>query len=301
MATPTLAQARSHYDRQRLIAARAVLVVRSMFKRKRPLAEIIATVAAYQFASASVSSQSVATMADSPAPLTIPSAFAGASSYGFPISEPIIATIDRYVPAPLEDLPANWWGDALDFMAAVEQLIQSEVQDAGRTASQVEFVTRPDWTNYVRMLNPPSCPRCAILAGRIYRDLEEFKRHPGCDCVMVPVTDWESAHDAGLVSSPMDAFEKGQIRGLSQADAKAIADGADIFQVVNAASWKNLATPTVFGRRVKATTAGTTRRAAWRRANPSRLVRLRPESIYASASDREDALRLLRLYGYLTS
>jgi hypothetical protein len=28
-------------------------------------------------------------------------------------------------------------------------------------------------------------------------------------------------------------------------------------------------------------------------------VRLRPESIYQFAKDREDALRLLRLYGYI--
>lgn len=300
MATPTLAQARSHYDRQRLIAARAVLVVRAMFKRRAPLAEIIATVAAYQFASASTSSQSVAAMAQAPAPLTVPTAFAGVSSYGFSIAEPIIVTIDGFVPAPAEALPANWWGDALDFMASVEQLIQSEVQDAGRSASQVEFVARPDWTNYVRMLNPPSCPRCVVLAGRIYRDLEEFDRHPGDDCVMVPVEDWESAHDAGYVSSPMEAFEKGQIRGLSQADAKAIADGADIFQVINAASWKNLIEPTVFRHKVKATTAGTTKRAAWRKANPSRLVRLRPEAIYkATNGDRAEAIRLLKLYGYI--
>lgn len=300
MATPTLAQARSHYDRQRLIAARAVLAVRAMFKRNRPLPEIIATVAAYQFASASVSSQSVAAMAESPTPLTVPTAFAGVSSYGFPISEPIIATIDRFVPAPLEALPANWWGDALDFMASVEQLIQSEIQDAGRTASQVEFVTRPDWTNYVRMLNPPSCARCAILAGRIYRDLEAFQRHPGCDCVMVPVDSWESAHDEGYVSSPMDAFRNGQIRGLSKADTQAIEDGADIFQVVNA--HRGMVTPTIFGHKVKATTAGTTKRSAWRKANPSRIVRLRPESIYEIADgDRAEAIRLLRLYGYWTS
>ena len=51
----------------------------------------------------------------------------------------------------------------------------------------------------------------------------------------------------------------------------------------------------------KATTEGTTKRAAWRKANPTRLVRLRPESIYAFAKDREDAIRLLRVYGYLTS
>lgn len=300
MATPSLSRARSHYDRQRRIVAAAVLAVRQAFKRKAPLPEIVTTVAAYQFASATASAVSIAQMSEStPRPLTIARSFAGVSSHGFPISEPIVATIDRFVPAPLEPLPAAWWDDATEFMGAVEQLIASEVADAGRSASQVEFVARPDWTNYVRMLNPPSCDRCAVLAGRIYRDLTAFQRHPGCDCVMVPVADWESAHDNGLITSPQDLFDNGQMRGLSEADAQAIRDGADLFKVVNAK--RGLITPEVFGRKTKATSEGTTRRAEWRKANPTRLVRLRPESIYKIADgDHSEALRLLRLYGYLT-
>lgn len=298
MATPTRQQARSHYFRQQAIVTAAVLAIRSLFKRNRPLPEIAATVSSYQFGSASASAVAVAAMAESPRPLTLPGAFTGVSSLGFPVLEPIIATIDRFVPAPAEAIPANWWGDQLGFMAELENLVASEVRDAGRSASQVEFVSRPDWTNYVRMLNPPSCPRCAILAGRIYRDLESFARHPACDCVMVPVTDWESAHDKGYVSSPREAFDKGHIRGLSKADAQAIADGADVGQVVNATS--GMTTPTVFGRKVKATTSSTTKRSAWRKANPTRLVRLRPESIYEIAESRADAVRLLKLYGYIT-
>jgi hypothetical protein len=236
-------------------------------------------------------------MAEGSAPITTAAVFAGVSSAGFPISEPIVATIDRFVPAPAEPLPANWWSETEAFMASLEQLIASEVADAGRSASQVEFVARPEWTNYVRMLNPPSCARCAILAGRIYRDLDAFQRHPGCDCVMVPVESWQSAHDEGLVASPDQAFRDGQVRGLSEADAKAIADGADMAQVVNAA--QGIQTVDTLGHRVKATTAGTTRRSAWRKANPTRLVRLRPESIYDLAEDREDVLRLLRIYGYI--
>lgn len=299
MATPTLAQARSHYDRQRRVGLAALAAVRRLFKQnpKPPIPEIAAVGAGYQLASATLAIRTVAGFADSSQPLTVARQFMGVSSLGFSLTEPIIATIDRTVPAPPEAMPAPWWDDAQAFMADVERLILSEVADAGRTASQVEFVARPDWTNYVRLLNPPSCARCTILAGRIYRDLESFQRHPLCDCVMVPVTDWESAHDAGLISSPQDAFDKGQVRGLSQADAQAIEDGADISTVVNAAS--GLSTPTIFGRNVKATTYGTTKRSAWRRDNPTRLVRLRPESIYALADDRTDAIRLLRLYGYI--
>lgn len=244
--------------------------------------------------------QAIAAMSSAnPIPLGIPDVYTGVSSFGFPLAEPIIVTIDRIVPAPAEALPANWWGESLDFMANVEQLIASEIRDAGRSASQVEFVARPDWTNYVRMLNLPSCERCVVLAGRIYRDLDSFDRHPPtCDCVMVPVDTWEAAHDEGFVSTPKEAFDRGMVTGLSAADAKAIADGADMAQVINAR--RGMTTPTVFGRKVKATTTSTTKRAAWRKANPTRLVRLRPESIYDIADgDRNEARRLLRLYGYL--
>lgn len=319
MATPSLQQARSHYERQRRIAAAAVVAVRRLFKRRAPLLEIVSTVSAYQLASATASANTVAGFAGDASALTNAGAFAGVSSYGFSIAEPIVATIDKFVPAPVEPLPDAWWSDALDFMGAIEQLIASEVQDAGRTASQVEFTVRPDWQNYVRMLNPPSCARCAILAGRIYRDLDAFDRHPLCDCVMIPVQNWESAHDAGLVSSFEDLFKKGQLggnrtledgstrfeSGLPKADMQAIRDGADPIEIVNAfrgtsqPGITNLKTVEIFGHRVKATTYGTTKRAAWRRANPSRPVRLRPETIYQIAKDHPDALRLLRLYGYL--
>lgn len=299
MTTPTLAQARSQKARQNGVAAAAVAALRRLFKStpKPTIPQITGTASGYQLAAAVIASRSVAGYVDE-APKTLAQAFAGVSSHGFSLTEPIIATIDARVPAPVEALPSPWWDDAQVFMADLEQLFLSEIADAGRTASQVEFVSRPEWQNYVRMLTPPSCARCAILAGRIYRDLDAFQRHPGCDCVMIPVQNWETAHDAGLVSSPDQAFADGNVRGLSKADAQAVADGADLQAVVNAT--RGIQTADVFGHRVKATTEGTTKRSAWRKANPTRLVRLRPESIYKFAKDREDAIRLLRLYGYIT-
>lgn len=285
--------------------AAASLAVRSLFARDTPLPQVGRQIAAYQFAAATAGTRAMAAWADD-APLTRPQMFVGVSSLGFPVIEPVIAIIDKRVPAPAEVLPPNWWDDAADFMAEVERFVAAEVADAYRTASQVEMVVRPDWQNYVRLLNPPSCARCAILAGRIYRDLDAFDRHPGCDCIMVPVQDWQDAHDKGLASSFADAFERGDVRGLSKADSRAIADGADLARVVNAS--RGTGTPGVtaavrtelYGRRVKATTDNTTKRSEWRRANPTRLVRLRPESIYERAKDRDDAIRLLRLYGYIT-
>jgi hypothetical protein len=319
--TPTLAQARRQYDLQQRLAAGVVTAIRRLFKAtpKPSVEQITATASGYQLAAATITPRIIAGYAGSGRAATVAQSFVGVSSRGFPLTEPIIATIDARVPAPAEALPAAWWDDANAFMADLERLLASEVQDAARTASQVELVSRPEWTNYVRMLNPPSCARCAILAGRIYRDLEAFQRHPLCNCVMVPVTDWQAAHDAGLISSANDAFEKGQIGGertlpdgskrfepgLSQSDARAVRDGADMVEVVNATRGTsapgitNALQTDLFGHRVKATTYGTTKRAAWRKANPTRLVRLRPESIYAIAKDHEDAIRLLRLYGYL--
>lgn len=318
MATPTLAQARSHYHRQRRIVAAGALAVRTLLRRRRTLVEVANTVAAYQFASAAASVNTVAAWAGAEQPLAVPQAFAGGSSLGFPVIEPVVAAVDQaslqfdteIEPAPAEALPEDWWSDLLERADAevaeiVERVVSSELADAGRTASQVEFVTRPDWQNYVRMLQPPSCSRCAILAGRIYRDLEVFLRHPQCDCVMVPVQDWEAAHDAGLVSSFQAAFDRGEVRDLSKADAQAIEDGADPARIVNARRGTSAPGITaayrteVFGRRVKATHDNATRRSQWRKANPTRLVRLRPESIYQIATDREDAIRLLRLYGWI--
>ena len=301
MATPTRAQARSHQTRQRTIVAAAVLAIRQLFAQRAPLPTIVNTLGAYQFASATAATRSIAAMAGpGRTPVTVSSAFNGVSSAGFAVSEPVVATIDRIVPAPVEPLPQAWWDDASVFMEAVEQLVAVEVADAGRTASQVEFVARPEWTDYVRALTPPSCRRCVLLAGRIYRDLEAFERHPGgCDCVMIPVEDWESAHDEGYVLTPREAFDSGAIRDLTKAETQAITDGADVEAVIRSGNASGLRSPVVFGRRVKATSESTTERGRWRQLNPSRLVRLRPESIYAFAQDRDDAARLLRLYGYL--
>lgn len=300
MPTPTLPQARRQYALQQSLAVGVVAAIRRLFAatQKPSIQQIASTAGHYQLAAATLTPRIIAGYADSSQSQTRALNFMGVSSLGFPLTEPIVATIDRQVPAPPVEVPDPWWDDARAFMADLERLLASEIQDAARTASQVEVVTRPEWTNYVRMLNPPSCGRCAILAGRIYRDLEAFQRHPLCDCVMVPVTDWQDAHDQGLISSPQAAFDAGQIRGLSEADTKAIADGADISQVVNAA--QGIVKAGAFGRTVNATTTGTTRRAAWRKANPTRLVRLRPESIYEIAKDHADAVRLLKLYGYIT-
>lgn len=193
---------------------------------------------------------------------------------------------------------------------SLRRLAATAVQDAGRGADSIALVARPAAGGYVRMLNTPSCARCAILAGRFYRWNEGFQRHPFCDCRHVATTEQTSP---GLVDNPMDAFRNGQIKGMSRADARAVADGADIGQVVNAHS--GMSTADVYGHRLKITSEGITKRglagarlqnfetniarSEGQRYRRSKTPRLMPESIYAIAKDRDDALRLLHRFGYL--
>lgn len=155
-----------------------------------------------------------------------------------------------------------------------DQLVATLLQDAGRAAQGVSVAARPH-IGFVRMLTPPSCGRCAVLAGRVYRYSQGFLRHPGCDCTMLPTT---VANDQ-FVHDPSDLIAQGLVTGLSKADRQALADGADLGQVVN-----------VRTRKAGLTESG---RVLSRRGRPT------PESIYRANPTREDALAALQAAGYL--
>jgi hypothetical protein len=190
---------------------------------------------------------------------------------------------------------------------SLQRMSATAVQDAGRGAESVAMVARPAVTGYVRVLNLPSCARCVILAGRFYEWNRGFARHPLCDCLHVPST---VAAAEGQTVDPAAAFRAGKVKGLGRADTQAIEDGANIGQVVNA--HRGMATAQVYGRTLKITREGITKRGLagqrlgefeLRRGNryrTSRTPRLMPESIYKLAGDdRDEALRLLKLHGYL--
>ena len=304
MSTSTLTRARNHYRNQQKVALAGVRAVRRVVKSAgTPAAAaptVATTLATYQLASA-VSGAAAVSSEVARAPLSVPQAFAGTTQLGWPIETPIETILDRLAADYERDLQRL----TDQMLAGLDLFVQSEIIAAGADAASVEIFAEN--THYVRVLVLPSCKRCVVLAGRVYRSEEAFPRHPLCDCEHWPVGSEEEARAAGLVLDPMEAFERGQIRGLSSADIRAIRDGADIQEVVNATrgggrrpqGMTNAITAEVFGRTVKATTEGTTRRAAWRKANPKLPIRLRPESIYEHAKDRADALRLLRLYGYI--
>lgn len=169
---------------------------------------------------------------------------------------------------------------------ALDRIVQSVVADTARQAASVDVAARPG-VGYIRMLVGKSCPDCVILAGRFYRWNAGFMRHPHDDCVHVPAT---QAAAPGMVTDPYEHF-----RAMTTAEqdafwgpgsAQAIRDGADIYRVGNAR------------RRVKGMTTleGTSRRGY---AADLRGRRLTPDGIYAQATSREEALRLLERHGYV--
>lgn len=184
----------------------------------------------------------------------------------------------------------------------LDRIVTTQVADADRTATSVGIAARPAVHGYVRMLQLPSCSRCAILAGRVYRWSTGFQRHPRCDCRMIPASE-DIAGD--MTTDPLSAIKAGKVgsyrtdpktgekvfqHGLSETDRRAIIeDGANPGKVINA--HRGMSTEQGAGGTVKTTTE----------LAKNGATRLRPESIYKLAGDdRDEALRLLRRFGYIT-
>lgn len=199
------------------------------------------------------------------------------------------------------------------------------LSDTGRSAEKVAGNSRKVklWT---RMLEPPSCGRCAILAGKTSGSSEAFLRHPRCDCRNIPSS--ESTADDVRVDphayfDSLDEAEQVKLMG-SRANARAMRDGADLNQIINAYRRKGaVSSAQVHGRAIKYTTEGTTRRGyaysqmtkaqyvkaqgelrkragdSNRYATRIKAPRMMPETIYEVAKDQADAKRLLSLYGWI--
>jgi len=125
----------------------------------------------------------------------------------------------------------------------LELVVRTQVSDAARAAESVGVTVadaqtptgRPVMVGWIRMLTPPSCGDCAILAGKFYRWNSGFKRHPNCDCRHLPCT---LAASTQMLTNPKVYFESlteaEQDYYFGKANAQAIRDGADIYQIVNA-------------------------------------------------------------------
>jgi hypothetical protein len=249
-----------------------------------PLAVVIASqLVAASTADAYVSQALVAQGITAPAEGTVrPTTLAGVAADGRPLDtllyQPAVTalTLIGEGTAPARALAVG--GIQLDM------LIRTLIADAGRAATGVAIAARSG-VGYTRVLTPPSCSRCAVLAGKYYRWSMGFQRHPRCDCVHVPTTRGLSG---GLLTSPRGYFDSlsaaEQSRVFTNAGARAIRDGADMGQIVNA--------------RRGMTAGGTTTEATTRRGGAPR-GRLMPEEIYRRAGSRAEALALLRQHRYL--
>lgn len=209
--------------------------------------------------------------------------FVGAAADGRSLADllrqPAIAMVDAIGRGmPLE--AANRRG-----LHALERIVCSEINDAGRVATGVATVVATNATRYVRALRFPSCSRCLLLGSRRYRDTEGFTRHLRCDCIHVP-----SHRDAGdLHLGLKEHFDTlspaAQDVTFTRAGAQAIRDGADPARVVYArADMRSVAV------------AGRIRPGS----GTQRALKPTPESIYESTQgNRDEMLGLLAKFGYI--
>lgn len=206
------------------------------------------------------------------------------------------------------------------------------VTDTARSADMASAVGRR-YVQYVRVVQPGACSRCAILAGTRAYGTDVFKRHPRCRCTGMPIGSLDKS-PAALHATPDDYFRtltpEDQDRIFTKAGAEAIRAGADPVAVVTARRGApgidysravlNPRTLPNSGRRLErsiighrdgqpvfgyTTGEGTTRRGqvAKNQARAGlgfgRRVRLMPETIVGLTRDRELRAVLLRDAGYL--
>lgn len=228
----------------------------------------------------------VAQSTDEGGPALNTAPFTGVAADGRPLDTllalPVI-TVKQALTAGVPLRPALGRG-----LAQLTLIGRTEVADAGRVATGVAITARPKTYGSVRVVNPPACGRCIVLAGRVYRWSDGFLRHPHCDCGMAPLSSpegREAKEPRELFESMTPAQQNASIG--SSADAQAIRDGADLARVINARRGMYEAA----GR--KLTTEGVKLRQGG--------TRLRPEQIYREAAgNRAEAIRLLRRFGYIT-
>lgn len=260
-----------------------------------------------------------------------PSSLVGVAGSGFPVETLIVGAKIAAKRAVGNGATATsalstggaWLGTAVRTLLA----------DTGRAAESLAISVRPG-VGYVRMMNPPSCGRCAVLAGKFYRYNAGFRRHLECNCKHIPARESIAGDLTVDPKKYFDSLDRAQQnKHFTVAGAEAIREGADVGQVVNArsgmstaqvnlAGWTpqgRLTTKNVYGQQLATTDTGITRRGiayeAMSKAGyaqkqtdvrlkgsryfQAKTPRLMPESIFKIAENRADALRLLRLYGYI--
>ena len=266
-----------------------------------------------------------------------PEAFAGAAADGRPLDSLMLLSLITTKQGIAGGLSVD---DAL--MRGLNQALRlssSEVTQAGRNAVGSSMAGKRTIQGYVRVVQPPACARCIILAGKEYGWNKGFQRHPKCDCIHLPTTliargqSRRGSLNSDRYSPTTRPGQGGRgfldpnayFNGLSRAEqdrvftaagARAIREGADMGQVVNAR--RGMYTTTAYGRVLRATREGTTTRGYFYRQERARAIargrvpadigrryrlttpRLLPEQIFELAESRDEAIAMLRRFGYLT-
>lgn len=324
---PAPSSASRHYRRIQRLQALTVAVVRRSWRRmdpggswERQYAEqigpqILAATIAGQVAATRESDAYVADVLNELdfGPETEPGvvasdSLAGVAGDGRPVETLLEGAVGRARSLSQTRAPEQALADTQSYL---DTLTQSLLADAMRAAEDVAMAQRPWVAGFVRMINPPCCSRCALLSGKFYLFSDGFLRHPNCDCYHLPApADRDKVRALIDINSPERYFESlseaEQNKIFTRAGAEAIREGADIGRTVNARRGMSKAQDTgrlervrVGGRDIYVTTESTTRRG--RLPGQKRGVRLMPESIFEIAGDdRQEAIRLLRLNGYLT-
>lgn len=247
-------------------------------------------------------------------------AFGGTASDGRPLDSLLYSAV-------IHARQSNAEKDAEILLAGeqwLQMLVNTQVADAGRMAASVGITARPG-LGYIRQVAVPCCKRCAVLAGKWFRWNQGFLRHPGCRCVHRPATQADMNRRKGLSGDVVNGkglateISPGQIRDLTRAQRMAIADGADMNQVINAErglmnsmfttegttkrGWSSYVRREIARQRNETLTSTVTqvgRRGAVKNYSVTRYKpRPTPEAIYRYSESREEAVRLLAANGYI--
>lgn len=281
-----LQTASEHYDTQKRITLAVLIAVRrewakvsgdwdTSWRNVRPRA--MAVLLAGQLAAARSSAAFVpAALAEqgieaATAASVNPRAFVGLTASGRPMDGLLDRAVMHARIGGSLDVGGSW----------LDTLVETTLADTQRATEWVEIAARPR-IGWLRMVNTPCCGDCAVLAGKWFAYNEGFERHPNCRCFHVP------ASQEGRESAQASVPDPSSITGLSLGEREALDNGADLSQVVNSRRGKSKMT----------TTEGTTRRGVAGRRLQGRQ-RLTPDAIRELASDRAEAIDLLRKHGYI--
>jgi len=188
-------------------------------------------------------------------------------------------------------------GDALALAQRwLEGALQTIVTDAARDMTAAEMAVRPK-VAYVRMVNPPCCSRCAVLAGKWYSHNDILPRHRRCDCTLIP----SQENVAGdFTTSAAELHKRGLITDLTADQHKRISDGADLNKVLNEGRDRWRADLALERKRAKAAAQRLQTPDGWGAGTPNPLPPGGIQDFLSHLTNRVQALNEMKAHGLVT-